>query len=68
MEANIPVKNTVAPIPMYFWWSVGVRFSILTLAPEQNQKKFFSDSDITFLVGDGNLNAISVITSQKVCC
>jgi len=43
-DANTPVKNTVAPIPMYLFDSVGDLFSKEKLAPLQNQKKRMSCS------------------------
>lgn len=47
IEANRPVKNTVPPIPIYLWVSVGTLFNKGVYAPEQNQKKLF-----IFMVGD----------------
>jgi hypothetical protein len=41
--ANSPVKNMVAPMPMYLLVSTGVLFNILGCAPEQNRKKLFKE-------------------------
>lgn len=38
MAANMPVKNTVAPIPAYLDDSVWQFFKICLFAPEQSQK------------------------------
>ena len=43
--ANKAVKNMVAPMPTYLLCSIGYLFSVLTCAPEQNQKKL-----VTFFI------------------
>jgi hypothetical protein len=44
IAASKPVKNTVAPMPVYLLASAGQRFKMLRHIPEQNQKKFLIDT------------------------